>query len=207
MEQLKVTSWARPVWFWDELGADWSLGSVVEIVPPMAGMIVPETAIINHGGEPLGLTVLCGVWGQDFEWRRERNEAPGTSGLMGQPGSLGCDAQPFARPWRGQSFVKAWRRPRVLSSDPKTRRSRGRGRGEAGFVAEAARRDGSVGMWLPRRPWQRERPRFQFGSFSPPLSPQVTSSRRLTDPSVLRCDFSGVGDLDRKGACPLSGLF
>lgn len=33
----------------------------MDIVPPMAGMVVPETAIINHGGEPLDLQNLRGV--------------------------------------------------------------------------------------------------------------------------------------------------
>jgi len=50
------------VWFWGKLEVDWSSGSVVDIVPPMAGAIVPETAIINYDGEPLNLQNLGGVW-------------------------------------------------------------------------------------------------------------------------------------------------
>lgn len=96
---------------------DWSSGSVVDIVPPMAGTIVPETVMINHGGEPLDLQNLRGVWagisnGGGSEGRKHTGHlgSRGSEGAVWNPESLDCGTQPF--------ISKAWRRPPSLFIRP-----------------------------------------------------------------------------------------
>lgn len=109
-------------------GSGLELRSVVDIVPPMAGTIVPEIAVISHGGEALDLQNPHGVWAgiSSGGWSEGRKHARclgsrGSEGAVWDPKSLGCGTQPF--------ISKAWRRPQVFSSDPKIRRSQGTSHG------------------------------------------------------------------------------
>lgn len=111
MEQLKVTIWARPAWFWDKLSVCWSSGSVVALALPMAGIMCAN--------KPLDLHHLCGMGGQGFPTEEGAMEGNVWAicarvevvGAVGDAEPLGCGPQPFIR--------EAWRRPQGFSSAPK----------------------------------------------------------------------------------------